>query len=51
MMKIVTLLLALFGSICLAAAQQDAYYEQDGYGQDNLYADYAARQQDKAVAA
>jgi len=32
-----------------SAQQYDAGYDQD-YAQDNLYADYAAKQQDKAVA-
>ena len=43
--------LSLFWLAAAAAAAQEqydgGYYEQDGYAQDNLYADYAARQQEK----
>ena len=43
-----TLLLALWVLSTTAQQQYDAgYYDQDGYGQDSLYHDYAARQQEK----
>ena len=47
--KITTALLLVWLSVTTAQQQYDSgYYDQgDAYGQDNLYHDYAARQQEK----
>lgn len=52
--KITTALLLLWLSVTALAQQQydSGYYDQgDAYGQDNLYHDYAARQQEKGAVA
>jgi hypothetical protein len=43
------LFLASLISIVLSQEYQDYQDYADGYQQDNLYADYAMKQQDKAV--
>lgn len=44
------LLSLLVGPVTAQQSYDSGYYDQDAYAQDNLYHDYAARQQDQQVA-